>query len=97
MAEIHMTLLRLVTDIRKEAGDPDGKLMHDELIERIRLQARAAAILPRMLREIRFTGYSEHSHERPGVWDEDNGELSGQQCEWCETLAEAEEITRKHC
>lgn len=93
MAEVQMTLLRLLSDIRAAAGDPDSRLMQDELLERIQLQARAAAILPRMLREIRFTGYSEHSHERPGVWDGDNGK----KCDWCATLAEAEEITRKYC
>lgn len=28
--------LRLIADIREAAGDPDGKLMQDELVERIR-------------------------------------------------------------
>lgn len=26
-----------------------------------------------------------HAHERPGIWDGDNGELSGQPCAWCKT------------
>lgn len=26
-----------------------------------------------------------HSHEKPGVWDWDNGEKAGKQCAWCLT------------
>lgn len=24
-----------------------------------------------------------HGHERPGIWDDDNGELAGKPCAWC--------------
>lgn len=24
-----------------------------------------------------------HCHDRPGIWDDDNGEKAGQPCEWC--------------
>lgn len=30
-----------------------------------------------------------HSHEIPGIWDEDNGELSGKACQWCEIWGQA--------
>ena len=33
-----------------------------------------------------------HSHEVPGVWDMDNGELAGIKCSWCELWREALEI-----
>jgi hypothetical protein len=34
----HNRLLNLVADIRKAAGDPEGRLMQDELVESILLQ-----------------------------------------------------------
>jgi hypothetical protein len=33
--------LRLIADIREAAGDPEGKLMQDELVERIRRMRKA--------------------------------------------------------
>lgn len=30
-----------------------------------------------------------HSHETPGIWDEENGGLSGKACQWCEIWGQA--------
>ncbi len=30
-----------------------------------------------------------HSHEVPGVWDSDNGDLAGKPCAWCAVWARA--------
>lgn len=30
-----------------------------------------------------------HAHLRPGIWDDDNGALSGTQCAWCAVWNEA--------
>lgn len=26
-----------------------------------------------------------HSHRIPGIWDSDNGELAGKECQWCKS------------
>lgn len=36
-----------------------------------------------------------HSHDVPGIWDADNGELSGKPCEWCATWTRLREVIGK--
>lgn len=35
-----------------------------------------------------------HGHQRPGVWDSDNGELAGKPCKWCATWREVTALVR---
>ena len=40
----HLHLIGVLADIRAAVGDPEGKLMQDELVERVRYVAKSAAI-----------------------------------------------------
>ena len=44
-AETLNAALRLIVDIRAAAGDPEGKLMQDELVERIRRMREALKVI----------------------------------------------------
>lgn len=47
-------------------------------------------------RQIRSIGDAPgHSHDRPGIWDDDNSELSGQPCAWCALWKEAVALQRE--
>ena len=35
-----------------------------------------------------------HHHVVPGIWDDDNGKLSGQPCEWCATWTRVTDALR---
>ena len=53
---------------------------HDELLA---VMSAIVAEVPRRSHHA-FNGNAPgHAHRVPGIWDSDNGELSGKECGWC--------------
>ena len=88
----HFHLIGLLADIRAAAGDPEGKLMQDELIERVRETARARAIaqvdldtIRATLRPLVYTGDPAHAPgpvrcaEHAAQWIQSLGETNREQ------------------
>lgn len=86
------SLLGLLADIRAAAGDPEGKLMQDELVERVRETARARAIaqvdldtIRATLRPLVYTGDPAHAPgpvrcaEHAAQWIQSLGETNREQ------------------
>lgn len=86
------SLLGLLADIRAAAGDHEGKLMQDELVERVRETARARAIaqvdldtIRATLRPLVYTGDPAHapgpvkSAEHAAQWIQSLGETNREQ------------------
>ena len=40
-------------------------------------------------------GIPRHAHAKPGIWDEDNGALAGEPCQWCAFLERAKQALAK--
>lgn len=88
----HLHLIGVLADIREAVGDPEGKLMQDELIERVRETARARAIaqvdldtIRATLRPLVYTGDPAHapgpvkSAEHAAQWIRSLGETNREQ------------------
>ena len=86
------SLIGLLADIRAAAGDPEGKLMQDELVERVRETARARAIaqvdldtIRATLRPLVYTGDPAHAPgpvrcaEHAAQWIQSLGETNREQ------------------
>jgi hypothetical protein len=56
-----LKLLELLARIREAVGDPDGRLMQDELVERCR-----ALYVDRRLEAVRDAGNLDHSRQTDG-------------------------------
>lgn len=68
----------ILTEIRKQ---------RDELLEVFQL------VISEMTHRDMLDGNAPgHSHEIPGVWDSDNGELAGMNCAWCAVWKKAKEL-----
>ena len=60
--------LRLIADIREAAGDPEGKLMQDELVARIREIRQSQTTANETIRALRR--FVTDIHEAAGDWEE---------------------------
>lgn len=65
---------------RADRWEEVGRLIVSEMP--LRLRPRVAGNAP------------GHSHEVPGTWDADNGELAGRECAWCKVWATARELSK---
>jgi hypothetical protein len=57
-------------------------------------------VLQAVIREIPRRGQDDgnapgHAHAAPGIWDSDNGPLSGTECAWCKAWSTAKAVTRE--
>lgn len=66
----------------------------DELIkQRDDLLAVFSVVISEMEDRDRNDGNAPgHGHKIPGIWDSDNGSLSGKPCAWCAVWAKAKEL-----
>lgn len=94
---------RIVACVNACAGMPTWKLERDGLpsvdeyiaIEKQRddLLAVFSVVISEMEDRDRNDGNAPgHGHKIPGIWDSDNGSLSGKPCAWCAVWAKAKEL-----
>lgn len=88
----HLHLIGVLADIRAAVGDPEGRLMQDELVERVRAVAKAGAVANADLVKIRdtlqpmvYTGDPAHAPgpvtcaEHAAQWLKSLGETNSEQ------------------
>lgn len=53
------------------------------LTERDEVRELLADVVRQLDRDNDYGNAPGHGHARPGIWDDDNGELAGKPCAWC--------------
>ena len=74
MSDTEVALFHLLADIRAAAGDPEGKLMQDELVEHIRgLAGRVRGLEDRLFRRggMKQAPCFVCGYNGPGYWQPD--------------------------
>lgn len=87
--------------VASEYGVDSRWLMTGECAEALRMPVETwCALLEAVAREIprwRADGNAPgHCHKIAGVWDDDNGDLSGKPCAWCIAWNAASDALNKH-
>lgn len=60
------------------------------------LLAAVIAELPERMGKTRNGNAPGHSHDKPGIWDSDNGALAGKECAWCKVWNSAAAAIEAH-
>ena len=91
----------VLAEVISACGDLTPQEILDKAVAELRrLQGQNAELLNNLKRlvtscEVGDINAPGHAHAVPGIWDDDNGALSGSSCEWCDAWTKARAIVAR--